>query len=132
MNVPFFVAALLALAGAAVHGGVGEAFVVRKLAPSALPRSPFGAGEATKLMIRATWHMTTVAFLVLGVALVTCAGSDATGACRAVGRISGLSFSGFALIAVGGAVARSPRSLLRHPAPLLLTSVAVLAWWGSA
>jgi hypothetical protein len=131
VNVPFLVAAALALMGAAVHGGAGEALVVRKLAPKILPSSPFGGGAATKRMIRATWHMTTVAFAVLGLALATCAGSDAA-TCRGVGRVAALSFSGFALIAVGSAIAQSPRSLLRHPAPLLLTATSALAWWGAA
>jgi hypothetical protein len=132
VNVPFLVAAALALVGAAVHGGAGEALVVRKLAANVLPPSPFGGGAATKLMIRATWHMTTVAFAVLGLALAACAGSDAGATCKGVGRLAGLSFSGFALIAVGGAIARSPRSLVRHPAPVLFSTVAALAWWGSA
>jgi hypothetical protein len=41
--------------------------------------------------------------------------------------------TGFAALAVGlgGAYMRSPRSLLRHPGPAVLTAAAVLAWLGA-
>ena len=39
----------------------------------------------------------------------------------------------FAALAVGlgAGHARSPRSLFRHPGPLLLSTTAALAWWGA-
>ena len=70
MNVPMLVAGSLALLGAAVHGVGGEVLVVRRLSPTVLPSSPFGGPVMTKAMIRGTWHMTTIAFLTVGSALV--------------------------------------------------------------
>jgi hypothetical protein len=70
MNVPWVVAGSLALLAAAIHGVGGEVLVVRKLSPEVLPSSPFGGPRMTKLMIRATWHITTSAFLTVGSALL--------------------------------------------------------------
>ncbi len=132
MNVPLLVAGSLALLGAAVHGLGGEVLVVRRLSPGALPPSPFGGPGMTKAMIRATWHMTTIAFLTVGSALVL-SGSVLHGDTgRAIGLLAAAASTGFAALAVGGALAQAPRSLFRHPAPALLTAVAVLAWSGIA
>ena len=84
-------------------------------------------------MIHATWHMTTVAFLTVGVALVL-AGSILDGdAARAIALVAACAFTGFAAIAVGlGAVyMRKPRYLFAHPGPAVLTATAALAWWGA-
>ena len=70
MNVPLIVAGSLALLGAAVHGVGGEVLVVRKLSLGTLPSSSFGGPRTTKAMIHVTWHMTTVAFVTVGVALL--------------------------------------------------------------
>jgi hypothetical protein len=130
MNVPLLVAGSLALLGAAIHGVGGEILVVRRLSPGVLPSSPFGGPGMTKVMIRATWHMTTIAFLTVGSALVL-SGSVLHGdTARGVDLVAAAAATGFAALAVGGALARAPRSLFRHPAPALLTAVAVLAWWG--
>jgi hypothetical protein len=106
--------------------------VVRKLSPRMLPSSPFGGPGMTMVMIRATWHMTTIAFLTVGTALVL-AGSILHGdTARALGVVAAGASSGFAALALGGALAQGPRGLFRHPAPIGLTLVAVLAWWGVA
>jgi hypothetical protein len=132
VNVPLLVAGSLALVGAAVHGVGGEVLVVRRLSPKVLPSSPFGGPVMTKLMIRATWHMTTIAFLTVGSALVL-SGSVLHGdTARGIGLVAAVASTGFAAVAVGGAFAQSPRSLFRHPAPIGLTAVAVLAWSGIA
>jgi hypothetical protein len=131
MNVPLLVAGSLALLGAGIHGGAGEVLVVRRLSPGVLPSSPFGGPGMTKTMIRAAWHMTTVAFLAVGSALVL-SGSILHGdTARGIGLIAAAESTGFAALALGGALARGPRALFRHPAPALLTCVAVLAWWGA-
>lgn len=70
MNVPLIVAGCLAILGAAIHGVAGEVLVVRKLSPETLPSSRFGGPQTTKSMIHVTWHMTTIAFLTVGVALL--------------------------------------------------------------
>lgn len=132
MNVLLLVAGSLALLGAAVHGVGGEVLVVRRLSPRVLPSSPLGGPATTKAMIRGTWHMTTIAFLTVGSALVL-SGSVLHGdTARGIALVAACASTGFAALAVGSALPRAPRSLVHHPAPALLTAVAVLAWWGVA
>jgi hypothetical protein len=132
VNVPLIAAGALALVGAAVHGAGGEILVVRKLSPEALPSTRFGGPRMTKTMIHASWHMTTVGFLTVGCALLL-SGSVLDGdAARAISIVAAAAATGFAGIAVGmGGRTQSPRSLLRHPGPAVLTATAALAWWGA-
>lgn len=133
MNVPLVVAGSLALLGAAVHGAGGELLVVRKLEPGTLPPSSFGGPRMTHAMIHVTWHITTIAFLTVGIALLV-SGSvlegDAAQAVAVVGASAAAGFAGL-VVGLGGAYMRSPRNLLRHPGPIALTAVAILAWWGA-
>jgi hypothetical protein len=109
-----------------------EALVVRRLSPGGLQFSPFGSPGMTKTMIRAAWHMTTVAFLTVGSALVL-SGSVLHGdTARGIGLVAAGESTGFAALAVGSAFAQAPRALFLHPAPALLTAVAVLARWGNS
>ena len=132
-NVPLIVAGSLAILGAAIHGVAGEVLVVRKLSPAMLPSSRFGGPRTTKTMIHVTWHMTTIAFLTLGFALLLSGSVVDDEAARAIGLVAAVAFTGFAALAVGLGVAysRSPSSLFRHPAPAVLTATAALAWWGA-
>ena len=133
MNVPLIVAGCLATLGAAIHGVAGEVLVVRKLSPVTLPSTRFGGPRTTKTMIHVTWHMTTIAFLTVGAALLL-SGSVLDGdTARAIGLVAACASTGFAALAVGMGVAytRSPRSLFRHPGPAVLTATAALAWWGA-
>jgi hypothetical protein len=133
VSVPLIVAGSLALLGAAVHGVGGELFVVRRLSPATLPSSRFGGPRMTKAMIHVTWHLTTIAFLTVGSALLL-AGSVLDGdAARGIGLVAAGAATGFAALALGlgAAYMRSPRSLFRHPAPAVLTLTAALAWWGA-
>jgi hypothetical protein len=133
VDVPLIVAGSLAILGAAIHGVGGEVLVVRKLSPETLPPSRFGGPKTTKSMIHVTWHMTTIAFLTVGFALLL-AGSVLDGeAARGIGLVAAGAATGFAAIAVGLGVAysRSLRSLFRHPAAVVLTATAALAWWGA-
>jgi len=57
--------------------------VVRKLSTGMLPPSRFGGPTMTKAMIHVTWHMTTIAFLTVGTALLL-SGSVVHGAITAV------------------------------------------------
>jgi hypothetical protein len=132
MNVPLIVAGSLAILGAAVHGVGGEVLVVRKLSPEVLPSSAFGGPRTTKLMIHVTWHLTTIAFLVVGSALLL-SGSVLHGdTARGIGLVAASASTGFAAIAMALTIAysQSPQSLFRHPGPSLLTATAALAWWG--
>ncbi len=133
MNVPLIAAGALATVGAAVHGVGGEVLVVRKLSPAMLPSSRFGGPRATKTMIHASWHLTTVAFLSVGSGLLL-SGSVVHGdTARGIGLLAAAASTGFAAVtvALGAASGPSPRSLYRHPAPALLTATAALAWWGA-
>jgi hypothetical protein len=133
VNVPLIVAGSLAILGAAVHGAGGEVLVVRKLSPGTLPSSRFGGPRMTKAMIHVTWHTTTIAFLTVGCALLL-AGSVLHGdAAQGMGLVAAGACTGFAALAVGlgAAYTRSPRSLVRHPGPAVLTVTAALAWWGA-
>jgi hypothetical protein len=133
VNVPLIVAGSLAVLGAAIHGGAGEVLVVRKLSPETLPSTRFGGPVMTKTMIHVTWHLTTIAFLIVGAALIL-SGSVLNGdAARALGLVAAGACTGFAALAaaMGGAYRQFPRALLRHPGPVLLTATAVLAWWGA-
>jgi hypothetical protein len=133
VNAPLIVAGSLAVLGAAIHGVAGELLVVRKLSPEMLPSSRFGGPRATKTMIHVTWHMTTIAFLTVGFTLLL-SGSVLHGdTARGLGLVAAAAATGFAALAVvlGGAYRQFPRSLLSHPAPVLLTATAALAWWGA-
>ena len=133
MDVPLIVAGSLAVLGAAIHGAGGELLVVRKLSPGMLPSSRFGGPRMTKAMIHVTWHMTTIAYLAVGSALFL-SGSVLHGdTARGIGVLAAGASTGFAAVAValGAAYTRSPRSLLRHPGPAVLTATAALAWWGA-
>jgi hypothetical protein len=132
VNVPLIVAGSLAILGAAIHGMAGEVLVVRRLSPEMLPPTRFGGPRTTKSMIHVTWHMTTIAFLTLGSALLL-SGSVLHGdTARGIGLVAAVASTAFAALAagLGAAYARSPRSVLRHPAPAVLTATAALAWWG--
>jgi hypothetical protein len=133
VNVPLILAGFLAIFGAAIHGAGGEVLVVRKLSPEMLPSSSFGGSRTTRAMIHVTWHLTTIGFLSVGVALLL-AGTVLDGdAARGIALVAASTATGFATVVVGlgAAETRSPRSLFRHPAPIVLTATAALAWWGA-
>jgi hypothetical protein len=133
VNVPLILAGSLAILGAGIHGLAGELLVVRKLSPAMLPPSRFGGPSTTRRMIHVTWHMTTIAFLTVGCALLA-AGSALHGDTRrALALLAAGAATGFAALAIGmGASAPGfPRALARHPAPTMLTATAALAWIGA-
>lgn len=136
MNVPFLIAGALALMAALIHGAAGEALVVSKLRTEVLSPTRFSGASFTKLMIRVTWHITTIAFAVAGSTMAACAPGSSE-ACRGVGQVASISFASFALLAFGIVVmTHGPRALTRtvrrHPAPVIFVLVAVLAWWGQS
>lgn len=136
MNLQFAIAATLSLVAAFIHGIAGEALVVTKLRTETLAPSPFGGPTFTKLMIRVTWHIVSLAFAVIGSALAVCAPSATSQACGGVGHVAAISFASFALLAMGLIAPQGPRAMLkalrRHPAPLVFVAVACLAWWGAS
>jgi hypothetical protein len=84
-------------------------------------------------MIQTTWHLTTVAFLSAGAGLLLSGAVLHGDIARGMGLLAAGASTGFAGVTVGLGIASvgTPRALLRHPAPLLLTVIAALAWWGS-
>ena len=132
MNVSLLLAGTLAILGAGLHGVGGEVLVMRKLSSGTLPASPFGGPRFTRAMIHVTWHLTTIAFLTVGFALLL-SGSVLHGdAARALALLAACASTGFAALVVGmGAHTQPLRSLLRHPAPAALTATAALAWLGA-
>jgi hypothetical protein len=132
VNVPLVVAGSLAILGAAIHGAAGEALVVRKLSPGALPSTHFGGPRMTRAMIHVTWHMTTVGLLTVGVALLLAGSSLHGDAARDVALVAAAGSTGFAVVAlVLGGSAQPLRSAVRHPGPAVLTATAALAWLGA-
>ena len=133
MNVQLFAAGFLAVLAAAIHGGAGEVLVVRRLSTETLAGTAFGGPRMTQAMIHVTWHLTTIAFLAVGIALLLSGSLLQGDAARAVGLVAASMSTGFAAVALGlGATdTRTARSLLRHPGPVALAVVAALAWWGA-
>ncbi len=130
--IPQFLAAgVLAMAGAAIHGGLGEAVVLRPLFSGELPSSRFGGPSATRAMIRATWHIVTLTFAAFGLSLATCGFVGPGDACRGIGVVAASSFTGFLAVAVA-VVLQRPRAEIRHRGPLVFLAVAALTWWGVA
>jgi hypothetical protein len=126
----FLVAGTLALAAAAIHGGVGEVIVVRRLPLDQLPSTRFGGPPASMVMLRFSWHAVTLTFAVLGVALVTCGFLGPGNGCRGIGIVAASTFTAFVLLTPAVLLHR-PRTFIRHPGPLAFLAVAALAWWGS-
>jgi hypothetical protein len=129
VNVPLIIAGSLAILGAVIHGVGGEVLVVRNLSPGMLPSSPFGGPRTTKTMIHVTWHMTTIAFLTVGCALLLSGAVLHGDTARGISLLAAGAATGFAAVAVG--LGASPRSLFRHPGPAMLITTAALAWWGA-
>jgi hypothetical protein len=131
VNVPLVIAGSIAVVAAVIHGGAGEYLVVRKLSAETLPPTRFGGPRMTKAMIHVTWHLVTVAFLTVAVALIL-AGSVVDGeASRAISVVAAAAATAFAAVALGiGGATQSPRSVLTHPGPAVLTALAAFAWWG--
>jgi hypothetical protein len=133
VNVPLILAGSLAILGAALHGVGGEVLVLRKLSTGVLPSSRMGGPRTTMSMIHVTWHLTTIAFLSVGSALLLSGSALHGDPARSIGLVAAGSATGFAALAVGlgAAYTKSPRSFFRHPGPAVLTVTAALAWWGA-
>ena len=127
------VAGALTLVAAAVHGIAGHVLVVRPLAVDRLAATPFGGAAMTRVMLVVSWHLTTVGFVVAGCSLVG-AGAWLDGdAARAAAIVGASQVTAFAavIVGLGAALTRAPWFAVRHPAPVLVTLTAVLAWIGA-
>lgn len=133
MIAPLVIAGALVLLGAGVHGVGGEVLVLRNLSAERLAGSRFGGPRMTRAMIHVTWHLTTAAFLCVGLALVLCGTVLSGDPAQAVGLAAAATSSAFAAVMIGVGVADTGtlRSFVSHPAPLVFTVAAGLAWWGA-
>jgi hypothetical protein len=132
VDVPLIIAGLVAVVSAATHVIGGES-LMRRVSPEALPPEGSGGRRQTKMEIHINWQWASITFLVFGVGLLL-SGSVLDGdSARALGLFAAGTLTGFAVVAVGlvAAYMRSPRSVLLHGAPVGLTAVAALAWWGA-
>ena len=132
MNIPLFLAGVLAVAAAGIHGIAGDLLVLRKLWHGPLPSTRFGGAGMTKAMVHVTWHITTFAFLAVGIGMIVAAAVLDGDAADALAWFCAAAFTGFAAVAVGlGSAGQPLRAGLRHPGPIVLAGTAALAWWGA-
>jgi hypothetical protein len=86
----------------------------------------------TRTMIHVSWHITTAAFATVACGLIlagTVLDGDAARAVALLAAGAATAFAGLALV-LGGAALR-PRAFFSHPAPIALSAIALLAWWGA-
>ena len=120
------------LIGATVHGVIGDG-VLRKIGRLELPPNPFGGPVNTRITLRITWHFGTIAWAFLGAWLVATGLQPDAAFAIGVTYLSGTLLSCYALIAVVVRLYRHGlRGLFNHPGPPVLSTAAILVWWGSA
>ena len=130
MNWPIFIAGAMMLAGAALHGVLGDR-VLRTIGGLELPPNPFGSPADTRVGLRITWHFGTIAFACAGLGLVAVGLQPQQTFALGVTYLSGTLLSCFALIGGGVRLYRKGLvSLLKHPV-LILIVASVLVWSGS-
>jgi hypothetical protein len=132
VEIPLIVAGTVAVVTAAIHVVGGESLMGR-VSPEMLPPEGSGGRLQAKMEMHINWQWASTTFLALGVGLLL-SGSVLDGAAaRALGLFVAGALTGLAVIATGlvAAYMRSPRSVLVHGAPIVLTAVAALAWWGA-
>ena len=130
MNTYFLGSAALILCASAIHSGLGEHLILRRLDRENLPPTPFGGPRTTLEILRASWHLLTVVWLVLATALVLSASSPSDTRGVGVALVVGGIFATMGGGILASSLARNPRMLLRHPAWLFFLMIAGLAWVG--
>jgi hypothetical protein len=127
------IAGSLTLLAAAVHGIGGHLLVMRTLTVDRLAPTPFGTPAMTRAMLGVSWHLTTVGFLAAGCSMIA-AGALLDGDAASVAAVVGASqvtACAAVIVGLGGLLTRSPQFVFRHPAPILVTLTAALAWIGA-
>ncbi|MDQ3956229.1 MAG: hypothetical protein M3285_11850 [Actinomycetota bacterium] len=131
MNWPLIAAGSLSLMGSAIHGVVGDR-IVRRIDEASLPGNPF-QGVSTMLLIRVTWHFVTIAFLVLGVALLVVGAKPEVTATSGVAYVAGAAFACWSVFALVAGFRRGGiRVFKSHPGPIAFVVTVVLISWGAA
>jgi len=133
MNWQLFIAGLISVSGALIHGIVGDR-IVQSLNVASLPRNPFGNESSTKFLIRVSWHFVTIAFVVLGLGLIAVAIGPRSPAAPGVAYVAGVTMACWGIFGIGAVILRGGgiKTWFRHPAPYLLSAAAILIWWGAA
>jgi hypothetical protein len=130
MNWPLIVAGSLSLTGALIHGVVGDR-IVRRIDPDLLPGNPF-EGVSTMMLIRVTWHFVTIAFLVIGAAVVVVGANPAVTGGVGVAYVAGAAFAGWSAFALFTAFrAGGLRAFRSHPGPIIFLLTLALICWGA-
>jgi hypothetical protein len=131
MNWALLAAGSLSLMGSVIHGVVGDR-IVRRIDDASLPGNPF-TGVSTKVLIRVTWHFVTIAFFVLGVALVATGAKPHIAAATGVAYVAGAAFAGWSIFALtAGFKHGGMRAFTAHPGPVIFLLTVVLISWGAA
>jgi hypothetical protein len=131
MNWPLVVAGVMALGAAAFHGIAGDVLILQKLRRESLPATVLGGPESSRQMMRASWHLVTITFAASGLALLFAGMRSGSVYAPGIVRLLGVLYTGFAALILPGAVLPPKPLLLRHPAPLGLSGIAVLIWVGT-
>ena len=130
MNWPLLAAGALSLSAAAIHGVVGDR-IIRRIDGARLPGNPF-EGLSTMLLIRVTWHFVTIAFAVVGLALVLVGAQPRVEGAVGVASLAGAAFACWGMFALIVGFSRGGLRVFRsHPAPVIfLVTVSLIAWGG--
>ena len=124
MSLLLIVALALTLAIAAAHSFLGEKYILGRLfRRDDLPRL-FGSDTFTKRTLRFAWHLTSVAWVGLGLVMVALAGPPGAATRSLALRFVALTFLVTAVLALAG-------SRGRHLSWPVFLAIAVLAWFAA-
>ncbi len=130
MNWALIAAGSLSLTASVIHGVVGDR-IVRRIDEAALPGNPF-KDLSSKVLIWVTWHFVTIAFLVLGIALVVVGTRPDATAASGVAYVAGAAFACWSVFALVVGFRRGGiRVFKSHPGPVIFLLTVLLIFWGA-
>ena len=133
MDVGLTIAGSISLLLAIGHTTLGVVWVLPHLTEERVPTTPFGPASMSVAMIQVTWFIVTIFAVATGGLLINLAWDTAADPKVLVLRwfaAMWLAATAMALV-ISWRGARSLRSLLRLPVPMLWVGVAVLCWTAS-
>ena len=131
MNWTLVAAGAVMLVGTVVHFVFGDE-ALRKIVRLELPANRFGGPADTKVALRISWHLGTIAFAVLGAWLLATGLQPDAAFALGVTYFSGTLLSCYALIAVTARIYMyGLASFYKNPGPIILGTASILVWWGS-
>ena len=130
MDVGLAIAGVLCVALAIGHATIGIVWILPAVTDDHLPMTPFGPPAMSAATIHATWHIVTVFVLALATLLLMLAWDADADPKTLLLRVFAGMWLAVTVVAlwVAGRRLRSPRDLLRLPAPIFFALVAVLLW----